>query len=152
LSYVYCGKLYGLHGHVSLLKVKNKQKSPNIVHIEYHNWISVIQSQKVWLFINSLVLVVRCTLKCWLELHSLMHSTNLLRSRCMTSALNNFCHSFLSSAVLLSAIYFPFIRSLSRCILFLPRVTFPLVLPSVLAHSNDSHLSTCPNHTFAFSH
>ena len=34
-------------------------------------------------------------------------------------ARNNFFHSFLPSAVLLSATYFPFIRSLSRCILFL---------------------------------
>jgi len=45
-------------------------------------------------------------------------------------AVNNVCHSFLSSAVLLSATYFPYIRSLSRCILFLPRVAFPLILPS----------------------
>ena len=35
-------------------------------------------------------------------------------------ALLSFCHSFLSLAVLLSATYFPFIRSLSRHILFLP--------------------------------
>ena len=62
-------------------------------------------------------------------------------------ALNNLCHSFLSSAVLLSATYFPFIRSLSRCIAFLPHVAFPFILSSNISCSNDSCLSTCPNHT-----
>jgi len=61
-------------------------------------------------------------------------------------ALNNFWHSFLSSAVLLSTTYFPFIRSLSRCILFLPRVAFPLILPPIISCSNDWRLGTCPNH------
>jgi len=65
-------------------------------------------------------------------------------------ALNNFCHSFLSSAVLLSATYLPFITSLSKCILFLPRVEFPLFLSSIISCSNDSCLSTCPNHTLDF--
>jgi len=37
-------------------------------------------------------------------------------------SLNNICHPFLFSAVLLIAAYFPFIRSLSRCILFLSYV------------------------------
>jgi len=67
-------------------------------------------------------------------------------------ALNNFCHSFLCSDVLFSATYFRFIRYLSRCILFLPAVAFPLILPSIISCSNDSCLSICPIHTFAFSH
>ena len=45
---------------------------------------------------------------------------------------------------ILSATYFPFIKSLSRCILFLPCVAFHLILPSIISCSN---LSTCPNHT-----
>ena len=65
----------------------------------------------------------------------LIHSSNLLRSGVWLPALNNFCHSFLSSAVLLSATYFPFIRSLSRCTLFLPCVTSPLILPSIVSCS-----------------
>ena len=67
-------------------------------------------------------------------------------------ARKNFCHSFLFSAVLLSATYFPFMRLLGRWILFLPRVAFPLVLPLIISCSNDSCLSTCPNHTCVFSH
>ena len=64
-------------------------------------------------------------------------------------ALFNFCHSFLSLAILLSVTYFPFTRCLSRCIL----VALPLVLPSIISCSkNDLCLSTCPNHTFVFSH
>jgi len=39
-----------------------------------------------------------------------------------------FFHSFLSSAVLLSATYFPFIRLFSMCILFLPHAALPLIL------------------------
>jgi len=46
--------------------------------------------------------------------------SNPLRRRCLAPAVNNFCPSFLSSAVLFSATYFPFVRSLSKCILFLP--------------------------------
>jgi len=55
-------------------------------------------------------------------------------------AVINCCYSFLSSAVLLSASYFSFIRSLSRCIVFLPLVAFPLILPSIISCSNDSCL------------
>ena len=64
----------------------------------------------------------------------------------------NFCLSFLSSVALLSAAYFPFIRSLSRCILFLHLAAFALIPPSIISYSNDSFLSTCPNRMFAFSH
>jgi len=46
-------------------------------------------------------------------------------------AVNNFCRSFLSSVVLLSSTYFPFIRSLSSCILFLPLVAFASFLNSL---------------------
>jgi len=49
----------------------------------------------------------------------------------------NFCHSFLSSAVLLSATYFPFIRLLSRYILFLRRVALSIILPSIMSCGND---------------
>jgi len=62
-------------------------------------------------------------------------------------ALINFCHSFLSSAIFFSATYFPFIRSLSRCILLLTRVAFTLILPWIISCSNDSCLSTWPNYT-----
>ena len=62
------------------------------------------------------------------------------------AALFNFYHSFLSSAVLLSATYFLFIRSLSRCILFLPRVACPFILPLIISCNNDSCLSTRCNH------
>ena len=62
-------------------------------------------------------------------------------------ALNNFCHCFLSSAVLLKTTYFPFIRSLSRCILFLLHVAFPsfrwlyhAAMIRVLAHALTTHL------------
>ena len=34
--------------------------------------------------------------------------------------------------ILLSATYFPSIRSLSRCILFLPLVAYPLILPLIM--------------------
>jgi len=63
--------------------------------------------------------------------NSFIHSDNLLRSEAgvWLQAFNNFCHSFLSSAVLLSVKYFPFITSLSRCILFLPRVASPSFFP-----------------------
>jgi len=59
----------------------------------------------------------------------------------MTSSSFHFLHCFLSSAILLSATYFHFIRSLSRCILFLPLAAFPLILPSTILCSNDSRLS-----------
>jgi len=58
-------------------------------------------------------------------------SSNLLRSRCTTSSSFHFCHSLLSLAILLSNTYFPSIRSLSRCILFLPLVAYPLILPLI---------------------
>jgi len=51
----------------------------------------------------------------------------------------NFCHSFLSLVVL-------FTRLLSRCILFLRLVACPLIFLSITSHSNDSCLSTWPNH------
>ena len=85
----------------------------------------------------------------WIQTFS---ASNLLRSRLWLSTLINFCHSFPSSAILLSATYFSFFRSLSRCILFLLFVLVPLILSSVISCSNNSRLSTCPNHTFAFSH
>ena len=59
----------------------------------------------------------------------------------------HFCHSFLSSAVILRATYFPFIRSLSRCILFLPCLAYLHILPSVISHSDGSCLSTHRNHS-----
>ena len=48
-----------------------------------------------------------------------------------------------SAYYLMKTTILSFIRSLSRCILFLPRVAFPLILPSII-----SCLSTYPNHTF----
>jgi len=61
-------------------------------------------------------------------------------------AFNNSCHSFLSSAVLLSATYFAFIKSLSRCILFLPHVASPSFFPwfyhAVMTHVLPHALST----------
>jgi len=64
-------------------------------------------------------------------------------------ALNNFCHSFLSSSVLLSATYFPFIRSLSRCILFTTSCSLPphSSLDYIMQYSC---LSTCHNHICVF--
>ena len=56
---------------------------------------------------------------------SCIHSSNLLRRGVWLPAVNNLCRSFLSSVVLLSVTYFPFIRSLSRCILFLTLVASP---------------------------
>ena len=56
-------------------------------------------------------------------------SSNLLRNRCMTSS----SFQFLPLLLFSSAIYFPFIRSLSRSILLLPLVAFPsLRLPCVI--------------------
>ena len=63
--------------------------------------------------------------------------------------------SAILSAVLLSATYFPFIRSLSTCSFFLPRVAFPSFFPRlyhavmihVVAHalSTRLHFLTVPN-------
>jgi len=52
----------------------------------------------------------------------------------------------MSSAVLLSATYFPFIRSLNRCILFLHLVAFPLSVTAFISRNNESCLSTCATH------
>ena len=95
---------------------------------------------------------VTCTVSVPASSSSSSSSSNLLRSRCMTSSSYQFLPLFsvFSRSLLMSATatYFPFIRSLSRCILFLPLVAFPLILPSIILCSNDSCLNTCLNHTF----
>lgn len=68
---------------------------------------------------------------------SFIQVRNLLRSRLWLPAVNNVCHSLLSSAVLLSATYFPFIRSLSMFILFIPRVAFPVTVRSIISCGNS---------------
>jgi len=64
-------------------------------------------------------------------------SCNLLRSRCMTSSSFSFCHSFLLSAILLSAIYFHWVAQQMHSFptwCSLP----PSIFPWIISCSNDS--------------
>ena len=117
--------------------------------------VVITDTHKLWhtsvFFIANYICILKHCNSCMQK--RVIHLSNMLRSTCMTSSSFQFLPLFpVFLTVLLSVTYFPFIRSLSRCILFLPHVAFPLILPSLISCSNDSHLIICPNHTFTSSH